>query len=278
MEIIHRISINSRKDSELFETVKSLDIVHQTVELPGGMSQLISFEITESSSKWTSIKDLIGQSDVPDVVQTSFTEDEILSSEIVRLIITYTEGYPQPKSTWVSTKPNYEVLCSRCGLFRQKEPFSIQSEPKLGDNKFMTLIWGSVVFVVKEVVQRLSEKSITGYQPWEVWLHDSGRSSEKIQQFYFSGQTAPGMMDGEAVDYEDCVECGERKYFAHTRGAMKYRRSSFPDGIDMLQSHEWFGAGGRSAYKEVFIRNRLARMILENGWKGAQMKVVELVD
>ena len=28
----------------------------------------------------------------------------------------------------------------------------------------------------------------------------------------------------------------------------------------------------------VFIRNRLARMILENGWKGAQMKVVELVD
>ncbi len=54
--------------------------------------------------------------------------------------------------------------------------------------------------------------------------------------------------------------------------------STLRKGVDIMETQEWFGAGGKSAYKEVFISSRLARLILDQGWKGVMMKVVELMN
>jgi hypothetical protein len=57
---------------------------------------------------------------------------------------------------------------------------------------------------------------------------------------------------------------------------MHVHREAFPFDTDAIQSHEWFGSG-RGAYREIFISRRLARLILDEGWRGVQLKPVELV-
>jgi hypothetical protein len=239
---------------------------------------LIVIRISEADPRCAAILDLRRNYGGVHHVQTFFSSEEILGSEFARLIIDYESGYPQPKNTWVSTKPNYEVLCQRCGIFKQIAPFSIKSEPNLRGKDFMTLIWGSPFLASNEVFQDLESAGIAGFQPWEVIIHPGGQPSETIKQLKILQRSEPGLIDAEEIGYEDCPECGRRKYFAHMRGAMRYRRESFPKDVDILESHEWFGAGSRSAYREVFVSNMLARMIIDKDWKGVMMKAAELVE
>ena len=278
MEIIHLVNLNSRLDSALLKKVQKLNIPYESLELPGGLSELITIEISESDPKWKKIKDRLAKFDVPHFCQTFFSDDEILDSEVIRLIVTYENGYPQPEDTWVSTTPNYDVHCTKCGIHRQIAPFEIKSEPKLQKNDFMTLYWGSPVFVTNQVLHTLEHESFTGFEPWNVLIHASKTASNKIKQLKVLQLTSPGLLDGEELGYEDCKECGERKYYSHMHGAMSYLRDSFPADFDIVCSQEWFGAGGASAYREVFVRNNIAEIVLSNVWQGAMMKVVKLVD
>jgi hypothetical protein len=60
------------------------------------------------------------------------------------------------------------------------------------------------------------------------------------------------------------------------RGVMYLKRDALLPGVDLMQTYEWFGSG-HSAYREIIVSNRFARLILEQGWKGVRMKVVEAV-
>jgi hypothetical protein len=57
---------------------------------------------------------------------------------------------------------------------------------------------------------------------------------------------------------------------------MRMRRGALPGNQDIVLSQEWFGSG-RMAYREILASHRVAGLILNRGWKGVQMKVVELV-
>ncbi len=59
---------------------------------------------------------------------------------------------------------------------------------------------------------------------------------------------------------------------------MYFKREAFVEtqDLDMFHSFEWFGSG-HAAYREIIISNHFARLILEKGWKGVRMKVIELV-
>ena len=66
------------------------------------------------------------------------------------------------------------------------------------------------------------------------------------------------------------------RYYPHVRGKMYLDRNALTPGLDIMQSFEWFGSG-HSAFREILISNRLARLIIERGWKGVALKVVEMV-
>lgn len=59
---------------------------------------------------------------------------------------------------------------------------------------------------------------------------------------------------------------------------MYVRREAIPEGVDFVRTHEWFGARSKAAYREILVSNRVARLVLEKGWKGVRFKVVVLED
>lgn len=278
MDVVHFISLNSRTDSQLYKAVKDLDIDFESLDLPGVHSKLINFEISEADDNWVHIKDLVEHLDVPNIIQTFFTQEEVTQSELLRLEVTKPKGYPQPQDRWVTESPNYHFQCNECGTFEQVESFRIKNEPNLGGQGFMTLHWSSPILVENEVDRILKANDISGYDSWDVLIHATGASSVEILQLYITEQTSPGLLHQEELGFDVCEACGERKYYAHTRGVMRYQRGAVPKGVDIMETQEWFGAGGKSAYKKIFITNRLASLILDQGWKGVMMKVVELVD
>ena len=54
-------------------------------------------------------------------------------------------------------------------------------------------------------------------------------------------------------------------------------RNSLARDVDLQLTHEWFGAGSAIAYREILGSNRLARLILDYGWRGVTLKPVQLV-
>ena len=58
---------------------------------------------------------------------------------------------------------------------------------------------------------------------------------------------------------------------------MHLKASTLPSNVDLVRTAEWFGSG-RNAYREILISNRLATLILDNGWKGVDLKAVRLVE
>ncbi len=236
MEIIHRISFNAKRSPAFVEELDRIGILEEQ-DIDTETQALLVIEFSESDPRWNKIHYMKQQDGGLHTVQTIFTDDEISASEVVRLYITHQEGYPQPKDTWVSTKPNYEVRCRVCGIYRQTEPFSIEAEPRLQSNGFMTLTWGSALFVSNQVIQTLVDENITGFQPWDVLIHNTGKPSENIQQLKLFEHTAPGLRDREEIGYEVCEACGERKYFAHSRGAMRYQRDACQPDRESFQAH-----------------------------------------
>src|SRR5574341_497548 len=101
MKILHRISLNSKKDERFFSSIKKIGIKYKSIDMPGGKSQFVYFDITESDPNWPDVSQLVHTHRVIDGYDTFFTKSEILGAEWARLISTYSEGYPQPFDTWV---------------------------------------------------------------------------------------------------------------------------------------------------------------------------------
>jgi hypothetical protein len=277
MKIVHRISINKRSDSSFATVLHRMGLLSDE-DVGAEARGMVAFEIEESDTRWDKVQALVKKYGGVHITQTFFDKDEIIQAEIVRLVVIFERGYPQPEATWVSQKPNYNLLCPRCNSFQQVESFHIKDEPSLGGNNFMTLLWGSPVFLSIETYNQLKESGIKGFEPWDVIIQKTGLSSGNIVQLKVTKETTCGLIDGEALGFEKCDDCGERKYYSHRRGVMRYRRDAIPPNIDIMETAEWFGAGSKRAYKEILIRNKLARLILDQGWKGVMMKVVELMD
>jgi len=278
MRINHRVGLNSKKDTEFFSEVKKMGIEYETIDLPGGMSQIVYFDILESDPNWNTVSNLIKTKGASDRFETYFTDEEILNAEWVRLIPTYEHGYPQPKSTWIKNHETYDDFCSECGTYRQVNSFRIKDEPNLKRNDFMKLIWGSAVLCTPRVFQTYETHEMQGFEKWPIIIHDRDTPSNKVAQLYISEIANPGLVDSAELKPEVCPSCGITKYYSHLQGVMKLQRSAIKPDFDFLQSFEWYGGGSALAYRESLVSNRVARVVLEMGWKGLRFKVVELVE
>jgi hypothetical protein len=270
LEIWHRITFGhlDRVDSAILD----LGLDHKKSPLPGD-GYLIHIDIEESNPAWPEVKLLVQKKQSVDICDTFFSNEELLASEWVRLAPTYEHGYPLPKD-WSVNPINYSE-CSTCGKFNQNDPFRMANEPKMGKNNFFCLYWTYTLFADNQVFDELENNKLVGFSRLDLIIDKNNKPSNKVSQVKFLSTAKAGISQLDNLDPLLCSECKTKKYSPHKRGLMKIKKSSLEKGIDIMESTEWFGSG-HSAYREIIISNKLAKIILVNNWKGVRMKAIYL--
>lgn len=277
MEINHRVSINGDVDADFYAEVKRLGIKHIISPLPGHEVGVVTFPMAESDPRWVTIQSLIELYGAADFIGTSFSPEEILSSEWNRLVPMHEWGYPQPEKQMQWKQLTYAEQCPVCGAgYTQKASFRLAKEPRLTMYHFFSLFWTYTLFCKQEVVAILMENHITGGEVWDAVLHKLEQPSTTVSQLVITEISAPGLFEGDKNKPEKCRACGITKYAHHRRGKLRYRKYALRSA-DFQLTGEWFGSGGHSGFRETIVSNRLARLILAQGWRGVALKPIELV-
>jgi hypothetical protein len=275
MEIIHRIGFHSG-EKDLLANMEKLGIQYQFQPLQIPNLGMIIFDISESQPEWAKVSDIVKKYRLSDIYDTYFREQEILDATYLRLLPNYFLGYPQPSGTWIKHPNAYDLICVECNTFQQTSSFQIAKEPKLRERQLMSLFWTKAIFGIPEVMIELKEHEIQGYEDWDVILYKRGRISQNIRQIYMPIIIEPGSLADDYPKRRICPTCGTSIYVPHTRGIMKLKRDSINTEFDFIQTNEWFGME-KFVEREIIVSNRMARIVLENGWKGVRFKVVELL-
>jgi hypothetical protein len=141
----------------------------------------------------------------------------------------------------------------------------------------MRPIWVYELFCTPSVLNVLEKHNIQGYEVWDAIIHKTDVPSKTVSQLFVPTVAEPALVEVDDLARETCHECQITKYHPHRKGWMHLRRSALPSDVDIVRSVEWFGSG-RSAYREILVSNRLAALVLDNGWKGIALKAVKLVE
>ena len=273
MEIWHRITFGHKDCVDTI--IEAMDIKYKRSPLPGE-GYLIHIDISESNPLWPKLAALVQQKNALDIFDTVFSSEEILNAECIRLVPVFEQGYPQPEETWVTNPINYEDHCPECGTFRQTASFRLKKNPNLGKKDFVSLYWTYALFCTPRVLSELESHDIRGYEIWDAIIHKSNTPSQNVSQLFIPTVANPGLIRVEDLKRNKCSSCGVTKYYPHMRGVMYLKRDALVPDVDIMQTYEWFGSG-HAAYREILASNRFARLVIDKGWKGVALKVVELV-
>jgi hypothetical protein len=279
MEIFHHVGFNADGKREFYNAVKRLGIEHEVTASQRDEIGLVTFDIPESDPSWQEIEELIREYGAINMVWTSFTPEEIINSKWNRVEASYEWGYPQPETKMKWKSLTYDNKCSECGAgFIQVAPFIIKREPSIGRKHFFSLFWAVTLFCKKEIVKVLEDNQISGYQPLDPIIRSTQEPSKTVTQLVIPEISLPGLIADDRRNPELCPVCGITKFAYHKRGKMRINEGSLDKDLDFQMSDEWFGSGsGYLSFREIFVSNRLSRLILEKGWRGVELKPVELV-
>lgn len=269
MEIKHHVSLDNKG---IEDVIKSLGLKYTKSEPLGNL--IVHFDIIESDPRWKKIDNLIKKEEGVDIFDTFFTREEILASEWNRLRLNFLRGYPQPENSWEEL--TYENECSKCGTgYRQRAPFRIK-EPRMGKNDFLQLFWTNSVFCTTEVIEVLKNVGIKGIEIWPAIIQRTKQASPLLSQLVFPFVTKPGLSNEDKLEPDTCLKCSLTKYAYHQRGYMQIKQDAIRTDIDGQVTYEWFGNGGMG-FQEILISNRISKLIIENGWKGVELKPIQLI-
>jgi hypothetical protein len=268
MDVCHRITFN--KIDKVDHILDSLNIKYKKSMLPKG-DYTVYFDIYESDPNWPTINTLHGF----DWYNAIFTNEEILGAEFVRLMPSFERGYPQPKNFDIFLQNTFEICCSRCGAGnRQKAPIRISKEPNLGKNHFMSTLWTYELFCTQEVLTKLKEHDIRGYEIWPVLINPQKEHSKIISQLLFTNVAKPALADEDKLLLKNCPKCGTPQYDYLRRGYMHLKRDSLVKNIDCQLTYEWFGG---AIFREYLISHKFAKLILDNKLYGVSLKPIKLI-
>lgn len=271
MDIIHHIVFAG--SDQITEVINDLGIKYDG----NPPSNIGVFDIAESNSRWPEVSRLVVEKDLPDVCYTLFTKEEVLSAEWLRVNVTFEQGYPQPEASWDRVTLDQDSECSKCRLWAiQKSNFQIKKEPRLGRKDFMSLFWTAIVLASMPVFEAFETAGVRGYEKWPILIRATQESAKSVAQIRAVRQTKPGLLDMSGLRTEVCRQCGRVKFNRVMKGRIRYRRDAFPPDVDFVLSHEWFGSGGM-AFQELFVSNRVARVVVDHGWKGLLLDPIELL-
>ena len=277
MKIWHRLGFSRQDDVE--GSLTAIGVRYEKTEGFQG-SYLIDFDISESDPKWPLVAELLRRTDPINFVWTEFTQQEILDAAWLKVVAAHPVGYAYPRYLgWKET--TFENGCPQCGVgVRQKAPFRIRAEPRLGKKAFASLHSDWPLFCTPEVLALFQAQGIQGYETCPVLLQRTGEPSQRMQQLLIPAVAEPALVE-ELVEREKfrrelCQVCKQIRYTPYTRGMMPLRRASLVTGVDFQVTSEWFGSG-YDAHRDILVSNRIARLCVEQAWKGLVLWPVELV-
>jgi hypothetical protein len=140
----------------------------------------------------------------------------------------------------------------------------------------MSLYWTYALFCANRLFPELEAHGIRAFEIWDAIIHRTSTPSERVSQLFIPHVGQPGLARVEELRRETCPSCQVTKYYPHVRGVMYIKRDALVPEVDIMQTYEWFGSG-HSAYREILVSSRFARLVIDHGWKGVTLKVVELV-
>lgn len=273
MEIWHRVTFGHKDGVD--SVIQDSGIESKRTPLPGG-GYLLHIDIEESDSQWPLVAALVREKHALDMCESKFNQEEQLSAEWLRLKPVFERGYPQPESTW--EQQTYNHICPSCGLaYDQKVPFRLKKEPRIGKHDFLSLYWAYTVFCTPKVLAAFQAGGLRGYDTWVPLVGREKLPSQVVTQLLLPQIAGPGLADEDKQQPEPCEACGLTKYRYHNRGYMRYRAEALHRDTDFQMTWEWFGSGSRIGFREFLISNRVARMIVAEGWRGVQLKPLELI-
>lgn len=282
MDLTHRIGMNIEDEKYItrLQNMKGIELsLNPTV---GGRYVLVVVSIDESNPNWQEVVDIakihkeFESYGMGDFFETYFTDAEIRKAAWSRLIPTFEQGYSQPEAEFPIVQSSYELFCNHCVQHRQIDSMRFKKEPHMGRKSFMTQIANGEIHCTPNVFEKLAQIHATGYKPWNCVIHKTGVPLEKVKQLYVTEEAKPGMIPYEGLTKIICPVCGRPKYYSHKKGVMQIKKKAIISNVDFQRTAEWFGSG-YIAFQEILVSNRIANLILDEGWQGVRLKVVELV-
>lgn len=216
-------------------------------------SNYFSKDLEEDSNQYLILKKVINEFNLHDsVIGTSFTDDEILDSEILCFTGGRPFAYPQPEGP-LFLENTYSDSCRNCGIFgEQKQDFIIKKEPNLKRNSLVALHW-----VFGEL---FSEKNLyedffkgLGLKNRPVKINKSDKFAESVVQIVLPKLECDLKM--KDLEFSQCSECGLIKYIPSTVGY--FPRPEKTD-FSIANTREFFGSG-HSAYHKILLTNKVMR-------------------
>jgi hypothetical protein len=273
METWHRLTFSNKDGVELRLT--ELGLKFWKNPLPG-QAYVLHVDVSESDPVWPEVADLARAKNAADIFDTTFSPDEIVNAEWVRIIPTFEQGYPQPEGSptaWLHAV--YSNVCEECGIaYEQVLPFKLAKEPRLGKNHFVSLFGTYAIFCLFQVMNILAAHGVRGIAFYKPLILSTGRPSEIVSQWNVSKIAQPALVGQHSG--EMCTKCRVVKYAPHMRGYMLMKHDAFDNQVDAQLSHEWFGSG-KAAYREFLVSQRVAHLFLQEKWHGVKLKPVRLV-
>lgn len=277
MDVIHRLSINAYLDGAEIETLIRHKIRFKTLLLPAPTAaeqglQLVTFEVSESDSRWEVVKPLITSWNCLDIITTKFNSKDLANAAFFQLLGSSYCGYPMPDNDNGFRNITYDITsgCVVCGVgYEQKSPFRMKGEPKWGKNLAAQLHWVNDEFFVhpdafekvflplgiscREVIHHRKETRLTSVLQLVIELTDA--------KLGFAPQTANA-----------CVHCGKIKYAPISCGF--FPKMLAQSDMLLFKTQEWIGLGG-AAWRPTIISREIFDSIKQNGLKGFDFQPLE---
>lgn len=258
--------------------------------------------VYDDDPKWPTLRALVEQHGVRVWHSPIFTSEDVLSAPWLFAHATADAGYPQPENDfeYLSAVFNTANCCERCSIGKiQVNPFRLRAEPKNERAHFFAPQWAhQTVFARHEVRDVFKAEGVSGLQYLPPLKHQTGAPLQSIVQLFPTTTLPHGLVtavqeqvicsahDKEMRSILTITErrgtggygyCGRIKYHVpYKKRLIHYSRAAFVRSPDIALSAEWYGSGG-AASQQVIVSNKVARLVLGNGWKGLELEPIELV-
>lgn len=219
-------------------------------------------EVYEDDERWAQVQALVRRydEDTADIVDTTFSEDEILSARWLQWEARWWNDYPFPDNNFgyrarVNDTSNY---CATCGIGAvQRQPFQIKKVPRWGRRWAFHLHWEHEKwFIRRDVFEKLFAPA--GMSSWPVWDR-RGRVIESVLQLNVDKLPRVSLAP-QGWPTEQCPDCGRVKY--NWVGAGLFAPLAECPSVEQpcVVSQEWFGSEGE-ADRATFISHEFFQAI-----------------
>lgn len=231
-----------------------------------GSSYIVSFKIYEDEKNFQEISKCMEKYNVPPMITTEFTDEEMYHADWFYVRSIWLNGYPQPKDLY--ERIIYEVDKSKCMCTKEQiQNFRISKEVKWGSNRnFFSLNWVyDELFINASIDTLLIDSNLKGFHFRDVIIDKQNRISDTCKQLVIEDKLL-FELNTETTKIKQkycCSLCHENKVILMGK-EHHYCKEAFSNlNIDIVKSKTVFGMENISN-RAIYISRRFYRFLIDN--------------